>query len=322
MSAHRLQDLPVYLARHSFNIWDGTAAKWWEQGSSELAEFAASSQAPVARQLIFGSQPACLRTPPDCTEVATGRYWETHVGRSLNLGKEIRAAGGLLPFTQGAYHTKLVDQAVFQSFQNFNAVIGGQASDFGPLDLKAFLSKLFQRSEELADTCARIKAESLLSPEHLLLSVRAINRRCRALEAVSRTNDAHPLTHIAQTVEKLYQRLPMAMPNISRKLGIEEQFPDPYVEGNFVFWWSPPCLENRWSQKVGDLLWGLVGVSRLCANGKIDPDKFQQWLGDLLKATHDRGIQNRICVLLSLAPELFAFYVALFDLAFSQPTKN
>ncbi|MCB1089224.1 MAG: hypothetical protein KDM63_19460, partial [Verrucomicrobiae bacterium] len=70
--ARRFQGLPVYLGRHRFVMEDGTAAEWWEQGASELSEFAASSQTPVARQLLFGSQPACLRTPPDCTKVAKG----------------------------------------------------------------------------------------------------------------------------------------------------------------------------------------------------------------------------------------------------------
>lgn len=321
-SARRLQDLPGYLGRHRFNTWDGTAAKWWEQGAAELSEFAASSQAPVARQLIFGSQPACLRTPADCTEVATGRHFSTPVGKSLNLAAEIRKADGLLPYAQGAYHAKWVNPLAFHSFKNFNAVIGGKATGFGQLNLKSFLDGLFDETEELADTCARVKAESLLSPEHLLVSVRAINRRCRPLETVSSTDDAHPLASIAQLVEKLHQCLPMTMPAISAKLGIQGQFKDPYEEENFVFWWSPPCLENRWGQKVGDLLWGLAGISRLGANGRIPTAQFEEWIGDLLKATNERGIQNRICVLLSLAPELFAFYVALFDLAFCEANQN
>lgn len=321
-SARRLQDLPGYLGRHRFNTWDGTAAKWWEQGAAELSEFAASSQAPVARQLIFGSQPACLRTPSDCTEVANGRHFSTPVGKSLNLAAEIRKANGLLPYAQAAYHAKWVNPLAFHSFENFNAVIGGKATGFGQLDLKSFLNGLFDETEELADTCARVKAESLLSPEHLLVSVRAINRRCRPLETVSSTDDAHPLASIAQLVEKLHQRLPMTMPAISSKLGIQGQFKDPYEEENYVFWWRPPCLENSWGQKVGDLLWGLAGISRLGANGMINPSQFEEWIGDLLKATNERGIQNRICVLLSLAPELFAFYVALFDLAFCESNQS
>lgn len=317
-SARFLQDLPVYLGRHCFNASNESGAIWWEQAVAEFSDYGEKGQTPVVRQFLFGSQPASLRTSINRIKPGTSRQFSTPIGRSLNLAAEIRKAGGLLPFVPDAYHTKVVSPEAFHSFRRFSEVSIDKSATFGEFQLKEFLNGLYDRTEQLAESCSRVRAESLLSPEHLLVAVRGLNRRCRALESASNTDGDHPLASIPQVVEKLHQRLPMTMPPIARELGIDGQFRNAYEPDSYVYWWSPPGLENRWAQKVADLIWGLAGVVRMGANGKISPKQTDTWFGDLLHATNARGIQNRTCILLSLAPELFSFYVALFDLAYSE----
>lgn len=316
--ARFLQDLPVYLGRHCFNASSESGAIWWNQAVAELSDYGENRETPVVRQFLFGSQPASLRTSINSVKPGTSRQFSTLIGRSLNLAAAIQTAGGLLPFIPKAYHNKTVWHEAFHSFQRFNEVSLGKSETFGRFTLKEFLTGLYEGTEQLAESFPRVRAEALLSPEHLLVAVRGLNRRCRALESASNTDGDHPLAAIPQLVQKLHQRLPMTMPPISKKLGIDGQFRNAYEPDHFVYWWSPPALENRWAQKVADLIWGLAGVVRMGANGRISTNQTDQWFGDLLHATNARDIQNRTCILLSLAPELFSFYVALFDLANSQ----
>lgn len=316
------QDFPIYLGRHRFNIHDHSAAAWWEQSATELCEHAAGSVTPVVKQFLLGSQPNGLRIPPARMEGSTRTLSASPLGRSLILGKEIQAAGGLLSFIRNTYHSNQVDRDVFHAFQGFASASRGQGTSLGGFGFKKFLETLFQRSDEVWDNTARIVVESLLSPEHLLVSVRSINRRCHLLGAASDNPHGHALENLVQSIARVHQNLDQLMPAVSRELGIAQQFEDPYDAGNFVFWWKPPCLANPWGQKIAEITWALTAIARLTANQVINPQQFQTWLEALFGASNERKIQNGVCTLLSLAPELFAFYVGLFDVAFAETAQN
>lgn len=322
--ARMFQSLPVIAGQYCFNIWDPRAATWWHHAVGEIAEFATGNQVPVTRQMLFGSQPDALRIPPENaagTNCPAGH--STLTERALNLGITIMNAGGLNNFIVQAYHGEEVSKAAFEAFENFNNVVSGKSQDFGDLDFKQLTAKLFVSTEELAERGTRgMNPGQLLSDGHLYFCIRSLNRRCRPLQKVSSTDQQYTLSPMAQTVEKIHQQLHMPMPDVSAKLGIKGQFTDPYEEDNYVYWWTPPCLENQWSRKVADLIWGLAAIARLGAFRVINPDTFDRYLHDLLVARDEQELRNRICTLLSLAPELFSFYVALFDLALSPAEKH
>ena len=81
-------------------------------------------------------------------------------------------------------------------------------------------------------------------------------------------------------------------------------------------------LANRWAEKIARLCWTVAAVARLTANGKLSPAQFDMRMEQLFcpNAPSQRKIQNRLCILLSQGPELFGFYLALFELMF--PVKN
>ncbi|MDC0275418.1 hypothetical protein OAL00_00625 [Verrucomicrobiales bacterium] len=320
--ASRLQNLSVYLGRHCFNACDDSASIWWGQGISEISAYAASVQAPVARQFVFGSQPDSLRIPTNAIALGRGREFQSPVGRSLNLSAEMRERGGLLPFAKEAFFTKQIYGDALCAFEKFGAVSSGQSSVFGKFKLKDFLSSLYEKAEDLYESSPRVKVESLLSPEHLLYSVQPLNRRSRAVASVDNTEGHHPLAKLAQRIEKTHQGLSTAMAPVSNRLGIQGQFMDPYEEDSFIYCWIPPTIESRWGVKIAEIIWALCAVSRLAANRVINPQQFENWLHAVLHTSEEQKVRDRICAVLSLAPELFAFYVALFDLAFAESNKD
>lgn len=321
-SANRFQKFATHLGKHRFNIHDDGASKWWEHATLELCDYASFNLAPVVKQFLFGSQPNCLRTPPDSVTIGQGRLFAGPMGRCFNLAPEIQDAGSLLSYVGKAYHSKQIAQEAFQSFQNFPAVSQGKGNSLGYFNFQPFLHTLYKKTEEAEEFTARIEVESLLSPEHLGLCVRPINRRCHLIDAIAETGQHHILASHAQTIELFHQHLEQLMPAVSRKLGINQQFQDPYDAENYVFWWKPPCLKNRWGQKVAEIIWALAAIARLAAHHRINPNQFEMWIADLCGSTNEAKIRSGICTLLSLAPELFAFYIALFDLALAEPQPN
>ena len=140
VNAFRLQDFPVHLGRHRFGIWDDSAAVWWRHAAIELADYSSSAVAPIVRQFLMGSQPACLRVPRDCMEIGQGAAFSTPVGRSLNLAAEIHAAGSLKNYVVTAVHDhRALDPEVIPCFANFMAVHLGHQNEFVGFNVRQFL---------------------------------------------------------------------------------------------------------------------------------------------------------------------------------------
>ena len=133
------------------------------------------------------------------------------------------------------------------------------------------------------------------------------------MDRVSEGEVEHPLARVAQTIEKVFQRLEAIAPQIAQLLGWKSQK---------TFIWTPPFLENRWSEKVAQLAWVVAALSRLSAHDKVSRSDFDRKMIGIFcsRQPSQRKVQNRLCILMSLAPELFAFYLALFELLF--PTKS
>jgi len=319
--AHRVQDFPVHIGRHRFSAGEDTAEIWWRHASEEISAHSRAFLAPVARQVLFGSRPDCLRLArqhlrPTETE-------ECLVRRSLNVPAAIGAAGSLKDYLLPAVDAGEVDDQLLFCYSNFQAVYAGQAADFSDFSLISCLrgclgggAGLERRAEELYATSPRLETARLLGPEHLLHAVQAVNRRCRVIEESSMQEVETPLSRMGQTLERVAQQLDMVAPAIAERTGWMKS-------GDSV--WTPPLMENPASAKVAKILWVLCGLSRLAAHQRISDGEHRQLLNRLLApgSEGERMIQNRICVLLSLGPELFAFYTALFEITFSTvPTPN
>ncbi|MCB1097253.1 MAG: hypothetical protein KDN22_16895 [Verrucomicrobiae bacterium] len=320
VNAHRLQDFPVHLGQHRFGTWDDSAGLWWKHAAIELDEYASISSVPITRQFLFGSQPASLRTPRECLSDSIGL--RTAVGRSLDVPFRISTAGSLKDYLIQGWEHGEISEEIIPCYANFMAVHTGKEAEFRQFSLNQFLTGgvagvvgLEERTTQLHEQYPRFEIEALLSPEHLLFSIRALNRRCRVVDQASQGDVEHPLARVAQTIEKVSQRLDPLAPHIAQLLGWNSQ-------RSFI--WTPPLLENRWSEKIAELTWVVAATSRLSAHEKLSKSAFDQKLIDIFcsRQPSKRKIQNRLCIVLSLAPELFSFYVALFELLFPINSSN
>ncbi len=318
-SAHRLQDFPVLLATHRFSASDETASVWWRHGAAELSSHSRSILAPVARQFLFGSQPDCLFLHG--RHMAVFESGGCPVTIALNFPAAVAAAGGLKNHILPAYHASEIDEEIIPCFSNFMAVQVGREDEFTGFSLVSYLQGctgivgLERRTEDLYSTSPQSEFKSLLGPTHLLHAVKALNRRCRIIEESSLSDEETPLSRMAQTLERICQQLEMIGPQIAEKTGWSRS-------GHLV--WTPPLVENPTSAKVAGILWVLCGLSRLAGNQRISEAEHKRLLARLLDPGSEgrRMIQNRICILLSLAPELFAFLTVLFEIQTFNPTRE
>ncbi len=320
VNAHRLQDIPVYLGRHRFSFEDGSAPIWWAHGSAELSDYASQSTNPVVRQFLFASKPRSLCTP---------RFWLGHaipddlgsspIQRCFSVPSNIRNAGSLRAWVLSAHAKDELYRDVIYCFSNFVQVSSGTASEFSDFQLNAFLEGgtagvpgLYHEAVKLNESASRLDVSTLLGPDHLLHCIRKLNRRCRPIEQVAQGEELQSLSSIAQGLEQMSQQLDRVGPEIGRKLG--------WV-GTANHWWVPPLLESPIAQKVAGLVWVVAAICRLVANGRLTPREFDSYLQRLLcvQDGSTRTLQNRLCILLSIGPELSAFYIALFELTFPPP---
>jgi hypothetical protein len=314
-NAHRLQEMPVHLGIHRFDPLDDSAAVWWEQGSIELAEHASSTAAPIVRQFLYASQPTCLRLPRRRLKIQDAA--NSPVGRSLNLPAAIQAAGGLQAYIVPAVGREEINSEVIHCYDNFVAVHTGSERDFRGFSLVTFLmggvagiKGLSSQAVGLTGNAARFEVRAILSPEHLLYCIRPLNRRCRAVFQATQAEEFQSLSGISQAIERMSQRLQIVAPSLRQKIG----WNDPGES-----WWTPPLIENPIAEKVVGLIWCVAAISRLAANQKIAANEFDEQMRSLLCPGDytDRTLQNKVCILLSMAPELLTFYLALFELPFA-----
>lgn len=313
-----MQQLSLILGRHRFDVSDGSATAWWTQGGIELAENTGAKQSAVVRQLLFSTQPSCLRTPPSCVKGCDEEPQSSATGRSLLLAGEIFAHKGLFSFVEQTFAFDYVDPLVYDAFEKWQAVAARKAEQFGHFDFRKFLDGLDNRTVELNEACARLEVLALLSAEHLLQAVRMLNRRCRLLADVADGDDRHPLAKVARSVGSMRRYLFRVASNILDGLKIGGQFAVRFTDNDFCKIWTPPCIENTWGRDVASAIWCLAATARLAANGRIHEQEFEKWLKTAFHTDQGGTLRENVGIVLNFAPELFAFYVALFDLALAE----
>lgn len=315
-NAHRVQDFPVHLGQHRFSITDESATIWWHHAALELSEHAAVQSTPVVRQFLFASQPTSLRIPRSRLKSFLDEATPASpVARCFNVAGEIQQAGSLKAWLVAAYGSGELNPDAIPCYSNFMMVHTGVEHDFRGFSLKTFLTGgeagmagLEAQTLKVSELQPRFEVTNLLGPEHLLYCIRGINRRCHSVYEATQYEAEHSLSQIAQTIERVAQRMEIQASSLAPKLGWRA------INGD---WWIPPLMENPCAEKVAGAIWMVAGISRLAASGGITHQEFHSMLNNLLCDGDDdeRRIQNRLCILLSLGPELFSFYLVLFELA-------
>lgn len=312
LQAKRLQAMPPHLGRIRFSLQDSSAAVWWDEAATELANFAASTANPVVRRFLLATQLDSLRTPRSVMLPKTDGHGITPLARSMAIPSAIQAAGSIRGYLLPASAGGDVAGDILFCYKNFQRVSAG-SEDFRDLQLNSFLAGdvgvpgLSESTERLDETAPRFEVKRLLGPEHLLASIRALNRRCRPLFQASNGGADQSLTILAQALEAMSQRVDHVAPVIARRVGW-----DVGAAGGKCYW-TPPLLENAQATKAAALIWCVTALARLTANGRFSAQEFQTHIQSLL-TTGDCAEVNA-ARLLSLGAELFAFYVALFELS-------
>jgi len=311
-NAHRVENFSEHFSKHRFNVYDESANLWWKHAALELALHSRQTHTPVIRSFLFSTEPSTLRTPReslmcyvaedpslvDLCMMLPGQIQrnETKIGYLLDMGNQINSN-------------------VLFAFQNFMAVHTKQANDLKNFSLSGFLKSGGPGYPPLSETILeqsehRLSGSAfpLFSPEHMILCIRRLNTRCRKIQNAVNSEDQLPLQRAAQSIEKAYQQIQFIAPGISKDAGWSDH--DDHV-------WTPPLLKNDVAIKIAHLTWMIAAIARLAANRKISPQQFDTLLENLLCRNQPQAekVHARLNIILSLAPELFSCYMALFELS-------
>lgn len=294
--------------------------EWWQAGSQELEEHSQAKLTPVVRQFLLSCNPNILRRfsvdSSDCSETAEGL-----IITSLNICSNVAKEGGKVSYTSSCYHQGTHPTELFQAFQNFSRVLGGHETELLDFNFKNFFSPICGRVQNHLDGDTMLESPPCLSARHLLSAIEALNRRVRILSRASAGEADHRLAGTLQSLARTEQKLGSHFSQINRAINFEAGISSDrgsydHVQKNEF----PPLpgLNTPESQRIANLTWALCAVARGTAHGRISTDQFHRYLPAFGGENANRSAIN---ILLSFAPELFAYYVGLLDFALSNTTQ-
>lgn len=294
--------------------------EWWQAGSQELEEHSQAKLTPVVRQFLFSCNPNILRRfGVDTFDSSEGKGGL--INTSLGICKKIANEGGQVRYTSSCYHQGTHPAELFHAFRNFSRVLGGHEAAFLDFDFKNFFSPICGRVQNHLDGGTMLESPPCLSARHLLSAIEALNRRVRILSRASAGEADHRLAGPLQSLARTEQKLGPHFSQINRSINFEADISsdqgsyDNIQKNEFP---SLPGLNTPESQRIANLTWALCAVARGTAHGRISTDQFHRYLPDFGGENTNRSAIN---ILLSFAPELFAYYVGLLDFALFNTTQ-
>jgi hypothetical protein len=297
---------------------------WWREGALELETHAAATVAPVVRQFLFACNPHTLR-----------RRWEylasmeeikdTGILSALALGASVKRAGGRLEYARAVFHEKRHPHELFMSFENSPLVFQGKATDFEGFDFQRFFRPIFGRVTQHDESASELNDAALLSAKHLLHCIKNLNRRARVLAKASNSDDTeHPLRSALHGLSDTTIHCHQLLPTLKTVIGYRPWTDSVNLDrpDHFEVPDAPclPLLTSEQSSQLSIATWTLCALSRAAAHGLISSKEFTQ----KMEGFSGSNIQSHpINLMLSFAPELFAYYMALLDFAlFNSKTSS
>ena len=254
--------------------------------------------------LVFGSQPLLL-------SVAGANYsageLESQVGRTIGEIGKLATTKSLKEYAETHFAKGCAHEKFLKWFTNFNAVATNKAQEFKDFDYQRYFEYLTNESQELDFRQAEVNLATTLTAEHFLAAVTALNRRFRPLEKARNSNETgEALGRLNSEIQACGNRLDQVAPTVKELVGFPNYLP-----------LSIPIsiAESVLVQVISDLLLTVTGLARLTANGLLNRDLYLHRLESLLspEGTSLARRTHRLCLLLSLAPELFAFYMLFWE---------
>ena len=311
-NASRLTHFMAHLSKHCFRNTTECLTLWWDNAAVEVIEHASLKSTPVIKNFIFATLPEALGINTSTT-VNHSDHDKALVGNSISTPSTIKKYNSKLDFILSQPDT--INQSLIPAFGNFIPVSTGQETKLKSFLLDVFLETgapglLSLAKEAVINSEQRLgrSTPALLSSGHLLQCIRRLNLRCKKIQDAINAEEVLPLQKAAQTVESAYQNIEKAAPDIAKLLNWKH--PKKSI-------WIPPLLKSDVALKIASLTWCVVATARLSAKGKLPSQNLRANLSKLLCRDDYSGeaIQYRLNIILSLAPELFSFYIALFELS-------
>lgn len=293
---------------------------WWREGALELEAHAAATVAPVVRQFLFSCNPHTLRRQWEDLAGAD-QITDTEIFSCLALGSVVKRTGGRVAYAKKVFAEKRHPDELFGSFANSPMVFQGKAADFQGFDFQRFLKPIFTRVMQHEESASELEDPSLLSAKHLLHCIKSLNRRARILTKASNSDDPdHPLRNALHGLSNATLHCNQILPSLKGVIGYRPwadsanlDRPDHFEVPDAP---SLPLLSSEQAVQLNTATWTLCVLSRAAANGLISSKEFAQKLEGF---TGSNVQSHPINLILSFAPELFAYYVALLDFALFNP---
>src|SRR5690625_5245055 len=320
--AKHIRYIPIHLGENRYNVFDNSGPIWWHEATLDLAKYAAATSPPILHQFLFAAQSGALRLPRDKT-VLSSPYHRDIITASLAVPAMIQEKGSLRNWLLPGMDKNHLSETVLQSFGNLSEAARNESIDLKNFCLNHFLKArnqgLYRETERLIDRQIQVKwPQPLLSGEHLLLCIQKLNRRSRIIYMATQKDTPHPLARVAQPLTRARNNLSWTGPQVAQLIGWSNQ--------NEESWWCPPGCENPLVESVAALAWTVAASARLAAHRETSAESFNRVLEELSNspdgANSRTNITRLLSHLLSLAPELYAFYVALFELRFPHSRAN
>jgi len=306
-----LETALVRLCQHTYGAGLNSVGQVYARIAVSSLSQKSESALSIHSTLIFGSQELLLAQ-------AGGAFAgvgpaESQIGRTF---QELGNLYKLASLKAYAFQGGAIDLKLFGYFANAPAVSSGFAPEFQGFRFQEFLKELAEQSEELDFKQSDITAALLLTPEHFVAAVRALNRRFRPLEQVRNSIETGAtLGRLNQEIQSCGNQLDQVSPVVKDLVGHPN-----YLSLSITI----SSAESGLVQVVSDLLLTVTGLARLTANGLLSPEHYCQRLDELLcpeGASLTRRV-HRLCLLMSLAPELFAFYMLFWEATMKPRVQN
>ncbi|MBK1829599.1 hypothetical protein JIN77_02590 [Verrucomicrobiaceae bacterium R5-34] len=313
-----LLTLPHRLATRRALCGHTDATQWWDASVRELTEHAMTRTTPVVRAFLLSSNYPVLAHAWN-NEENINLSDPTNIISSFSLLGMVKATGGRVRYAQTHYFIDTHPKELFESFDNWNRVSSGQEHHFGRFNFNAFLQSIMAKVLNHAEQCSTLDKAPVLSARHLLAAITALNKRSRAMWNAAQSDDSeHMLQDRVQTLTVTHRGLEKVIYAINKS--IDYQPSNRLTQRTFseqaetLYYPDLPSLDNPQARQLAELTWAFCVASRATAHGKIPMTKFIQ-LKDLFTGTSPTHSKNPVNLILTFAPELFAYYSALLDFA-------
>lgn len=292
---------------------------WWCAAATELENHADAVTFPVVRTFLFSNNPHVLR-----------RIWRydkeissssrSNVIPCLSLVTNIRNSGGRVGYAQKVIHEGRHPYELFSSFKNWRQVSEGQATEFQNFDFNFFFKGILKRALQHAESAVVADEIPILSARHLLRTINALNRRVRVLTRASSGDAEHPLSITLLSLSGTHAKLESRIVSLNSSIGYRPEghpanldHPDHFEP---LYYPDLPCLSGVQAKQIADLTWAFCIAIRAKAHGRMCSNESKEiftLFSGFSTPTHP------INMILSFAPELFSYYVGLFDFALYNP---